>query len=128
MRSGGRTTNEALPRHHAFIELLNGNAAYAGELGGGTSLYHLHEFHVRLARLRDEATADTVFRDLRPIAHEVTDGDILAASRAKRALARKDLGYGDALGHAMAGERGAAFVTGDRALREMEDVSFIPGA
>jgi predicted nucleic acid-binding protein len=113
----------------ALVEILNGNAAYAGEVsGGGTSLYHLYELHVQVARLRDEATADAVFRDLRRIAEDVRDGDVLAASRVKRAHAKKKLSYGDALGYAMAGERGIAFVTGDRAFRGMDGVRFIAGA
>ena len=114
---------------YALIEILNGNPAYARELeGGGTSLFHLFELHLQLARLRDEATADSVFRDLRPLVAAIEDADVLAASRVKRAHAKKKLSYGDALGYAMAAERGVDFVTGDRAFRGMDGVRFIPGS
>ena len=113
---------------YALIEILNGNAAYRSELeGAGTSLYHLFELHVQVARLRDEATADSVFGDLRPLAAEVEDADVLAASRFKRAHPKKRLSYADALGYAMAKRRGVPFVTGDAAFRGMEGVRFIAG-
>lgn len=113
---------------YALVEILNGNPAYRGELdGAGTSLYHLFELHVQLARLRDEPTADAVFGDLRPLAAEVEDADVLAASRFKRAHPKKRLSYADVLGYAMARQRGIAFVTGDAAFRGMDGVRFIAG-
>lgn len=113
---------------YALVEILNGNPAYRDELeGAGTSLYHLYELHVQLARLRDESTADTVFGDLRPLAAEVEDADVLAASRFKRAHPKKRLSYADALGYAMAREREVPFVTGDAAFRGVEGVRFIAG-
>jgi predicted nucleic acid-binding protein len=113
---------------YALVEILNGNPAYRGELdGAGTSLFHLFELHVQLSRLRDANTADTVFGDLRPLAAEVEDADVLAASRFKRAHPKKRLSYADALGYAMAKQRGIPFVTGDIAFRAMDGVRFIAG-
>jgi len=113
---------------YALVEILNGNPAYRAELeGAGTSLYHLFELHVQVARLRDEATADEVFSDLPALAAEVEDADVLAAGRIKRDQPKKRLSYADALGYAMARQRGIAFVTGDAAFRGMEGVRFIKG-
>ncbi len=113
---------------YALVEILNGNPAYQGELdGAGTSLYHLFELHVQLARLRDEPSADSVFGDLRPLAAEVQDADILAASRFKLAHPKKRLSYADALGYAMARQRSVPFVTGDAAFRGVDGVRFIAG-
>jgi predicted nucleic acid-binding protein len=112
---------------YALVEILNGTPAYRGFLAGSaTSLYHLYELHVQVARLRDETTADTVFRDLRPLTVDVSDSDILAASRFKRAHPKSRLSYADALGYAMAQERGVPLVTGDKAFRGMAGVRFIP--
>src|SRR6266487_3332407 len=113
---------------YALVEILNGNPAYEGVLEGGeTSLYNLYELHVQVARLRGEATADGVFRDLRAIATEVEDNDVLAASNFKRAHSKTRYSYADALGYAMARERGVPFVTGDKTFRGVEGVRFIPG-
>ena len=113
---------------YALVEILNGNPAYRGQLAGaGTSLYHLYELHVQVARLRDEPTADVVFKDLRPLTVDVADRDILAASRFKRAHPKSRLSYADALGYAMAQDRAVPFVTGDKAFRSMAGVRFIPG-
>lgn len=113
---------------YALVEILNGNPACAEELdGAGTSIFHLFELHVQVARLRDEATADLAFGDLRPLAAEVEDADVLAASRFKRANPKTRISYADALGYAMAKRRAVAFVTGDAAFRGMDGVRFIAG-
>jgi predicted nucleic acid-binding protein len=113
---------------YALVEILNGNAAYKSVLDdAGTSLYHLYELHVQVARLRDEATADAAFRDLRSIVVDVTDADVLAASKFKRAHPKAGFSYADALGYAMARERAVPFVTGDKAFKKIEGVAFIAG-
>ncbi|HVL48138.1 MAG TPA: PIN domain-containing protein [Candidatus Thermoplasmatota archaeon] len=113
---------------YAIVEILNGNPDYRGVLeDAATSLYHLYELHVQLARLRDEATANAVYRDLRSLAVEATDADVLAASRFKRAHPKAGFSYADALGYAMARERDVPFVTGDKAFRKIDGVAFIAG-
>lgn len=113
---------------YAMVEILNGNPAYSGFLrDAGTSLYHLYELHVQLARLIDEASADDAFRDLRSIAVDVTDADVLAASRFKRAHPKAGFSYADALGYAMARARDVPFVTGDKAFKATGGVHFVPG-
>jgi len=113
---------------YALVEILNGNPAYAEELdGAGTSIYHLFELHVQVARLRDDETADLAFGDLRPLVADVEDADVLAASRFKRAHPKARISYADALGYSMAQRRAVAFVTGDSAFRGMDGVRFIAG-
>lgn len=113
---------------YALVEILNGNPNYKGVLDeAGTSLYHLFELHVQLARLRDDATADAAFRDLRSMAVDVTDADVLAASRFKRSHPKAGFSYADALGYAMSRERAVPFVTGDKAFKKVEGVEFIAG-
>lgn len=112
---------------YAFVEILNGNPDYRGFLeDAGTSLFHLYELHVQLARLRDEAVADSALRDLRPLAVDVTNDDVAAASRFKRAHPKRRFSYADALGYAMAASRGVPFVTGDRAFQTLDGVRFVP--
>lgn len=113
---------------YAIIEILNGNPAYEGVLSdGGTSLYHLYELHVQIARIRDADTADLVFSDLHSIARDVEDRDILEASRFKRSHRKRQYSYADALGYAMARNRGVDFVTGDEEFRGVDGVRFIKG-
>lgn len=113
---------------YALVEILNGNPDYQGVLhDAGTSMFHLYELHVQLARLGEEAVADAAFRDLRSIVTDVTDADVLAASRFKRAHPKAGFSHTDALGYAMSRGRAVPFVTGDKAFRKVEGVQFIAG-
>lgn len=114
---------------YALVEILNGSEVYRGFLAEAlTSIVHLYELHVQVARTAGDPPADVAFNALRGLAVPIEDPDILDASRFKRRHARKRLSYADALGYAMARRRGIPFVTGDRAFRDIEGVAFVPAS
>lgn len=91
-----------------------------------TSVFHLYELHVQIAKAGSQEAADVAFRTLRNIALAVEDDDVLEASRLKMERRKLGFSYADALGYAMARRRSMPFVTGDQAFRGLDGVEFVP--
>ncbi|MBI2077877.1 MAG: PIN domain-containing protein [Euryarchaeota archaeon] len=108
---------------YALIEIAKGNKKFAGYLeDAATGPCNLLEFHFCLARDHGDEVADRWFGSLRSLLLDLTDADLPAASRLRRAERRRGLSYIDALGYVMAGQRGLRFVTGDKGFRGLDNV------
>lgn len=113
---------------YALLEILRGNPAFRPYVEFPvTSPYNLLEMHVAVARTAGEAKADSDLETMTPYSVDPTIKDLVLASRFKRENARKGFSYADALGYAMARNRGLRFVTGDRTFKGVEGVEFVAG-
>lgn len=111
---------------YAIMEILDANPDFTPFLDDSvTSVHHLYEIHIGVARLRDEETADEAYDAFRPRAVHPSDEDIRLASRLKRE--RRSWSQADALGYAMARNRDLVFVTGDKGFEGVEHVEFVKG-
>lgn len=108
---------------YALVEWLRGRPGVDIADGDATSLLNLLVLHATVARSDGEGFADRAFHALKGLAIPIEEQDVLHASKLKRT--RRGLSYVDALGYAMAMERGRIFVTGDKEFRDFEGVSFL---
>lgn len=112
---------------YAFFEIIKGNKNYDKyvDVEGYTSILQLYELYFHLLRSFGVPVADTYFQKYIPLKIEIKDDDISKAATFRLKHLKQNISYADALGYAIAQDRGFLFLTGDQQFEKLPNVKFV---
>ena len=112
---------------YALIEIFNGNPNYEKfkEQGIYISLMNFYEFYYILLRDFNEKTAEYWRNKLDLVLIEITEEDVIEASKFRLKNIKKKLSFIDCLGYALALKGNIKFLTGDSKFENMKNIEFV---
>lgn len=112
---------------YALIEIFKGSPGYEKfkEENLSTSIMNLYEFYYAIIKEFDEATADYWKNKLDLVLVDITEKDIIDASKFRFKNIKKKLSFINCLGYILALNNHLKFLTGDKEFENMENVEFV---
>ena len=112
---------------YAFLEIIKGNQNYDKYIDAEsyTTILQLYELYFHLLRSFGSAAADAYFQKYIPLKIEIKDEDVSKAAKFRLQHLKQNISYADALGYAIAQERGLLFLTGDKEFKNIVGVAFV---
>ena len=114
---------------YAFFELIRGNPnydSYRKDVTIITTRLNLMELYYGLLLLEGKTAAEAYYDRFLPYVVELSDDIIKKAGQLKAFFKPKRLSYIDCIGYMLARHHRVAFLTGDKAFKDMEGVRFVP--
>ena len=112
---------------YALFEIIKGNPNYAKytQEEMSTGILNLYELYCNLIKEIPKEKAKDYFNHFKEYVMPFTSEIIFKASEFKIENKKENISYVDALGYAMALEKGMKFLTGDKAFKNKANVEFI---
>ena len=112
---------------YALFEIVEGNPNYKTFTKGhlATTRMNLLELHYGLLLRKGKVTANYWFSYFRPLCISFSDVTLQEASAFRLVHKKANVSFIDALGYAIARRRGAKFLTGDQAFKDLPNVEFV---
>lgn len=112
---------------YALIEIFNGNLNYARfeEDTIYTSLMNLYELYYSLLKDFGEKTAEYWRAKISVVLINMSEKDIVEASKFRFQNIKSKLSFIDCLGYALALKSNLKFLTGDEKFEKIENVEFV---
>ncbi len=112
---------------YALVEFNKGNPDYEKYSAESihTTMLNLYEFFYSILKQTGEEKAKQAMSKLNAIKIEITENDIVQASKFRFKHRAKKLSYADALGYEIARSRKLRFLTGDTQFAKMENVEHV---
>lgn len=113
---------------YAVIELLKGNAAFAGYSDDPIkiTIFNLEEIYWFAVHEYDEAKANEIFDRLKGCVVELDDETLKEAIQLRKKVYKtRKISYADAIGYTYALRHHMRFLTGDNEFKGMQHVEFV---
>ncbi|MFH1586831.1 MAG: PIN domain-containing protein [Candidatus Diapherotrites archaeon] len=112
---------------YALIEIAKGNENYKPYKSEPvfTSIFQLYEFSYSVVSSEGEEKASGEIKKVNANLIEVTEKDIIAASKFRFDKRKQKLSYADCIGYVLAKKHGIKFLTGDKEFRNLGNVEFV---
>jgi len=112
---------------YALIEIFKGNLNYErfGEHTIYTSMMNFYGVYYSILKEFNEKMAENWRKQLDPVIIEITEDDVVEASKFRFKNIKEKLSYIDCLGYIIALRNKIKFLTGDEKFRDMKNAEFV---